>query len=332
MRVLVTGANGFVGAALCKRLIENGDTVRGLVRKTSDLSLLEDVPVDLVVGSLNDPDSLGKAVRDIDIIYHVAAAVTDWGTLAFFRQVNVEGSRNILDAAVRAKVKRLVLVSSVAVQDFIGGQDMNEDTEKGPTPFPYCRSKREAEELALDYHRSGKIEVSIIRPGDVYGPGDRVSLLKMAKMLEKGQMMHIGGGKVLGAFTYVENLVDGLVLAGTHSKAPGDVFIITDGEKVTWRRYFETLTSELALPKPRLSINWRITWLLAVILETVHRLFKLKSRPLVTRYLVAHLRRDFHFSIDKAQKVLGYRPRVSFDEAIHRTAVWYRRVVRGKKE
>jgi len=330
LHVLITGSNGFVGATLCKKLIEHGDTVRGLVRKTSDLSLLKNVPVDLIVGSLDDPESLKRAVQNIDIVYHVAAAVTDWGTLQFFRRVNVEGTKNILDAAVLARVKRFVLVSSVAVQNFIGGQDMDEDTPKGPTPFPYCQSKREAEALALAYHHSGKIEITIVRPGDVYGPGDRVSLLKMAKMLEKGQMMTIGGGKVLGALTYVGNLVDGLILAGTHPKAPGEVFIITDGEKVTWQRYFETLTRELNLPKPRLSINWRIAWLLALLLESIHRLFKLKSRPLVTHYLVAHLKKDFHFSIAKAQNVLGYQPEVSFDEAVHRTAVWYRKVVRNE--
>lgn len=330
MRVLVTGANGFVGAALCRKLVDRGETVRGLVRKTSDLSLLEGIPVDLVVGSLDDPDSLTRAARDSDIVYHVAAAVTDWGTLEFFRRVNVEGTRNILDVSIQTSVKRFVLVSSVAVQDFIGGWDMTENTPKGPTPFPYCVSKREAESLALDYHRSGKIQVTIIRPGDVYGPGDRVSLLKMAKMLERGRMIVIGGGEVLGAFTYIENLVDGLILAGSHTQAPGEVFIVTDGEKITWRRYFKKLTRELVLPEPRLSINWRIAWILAGFLEFIHRLFQIKSRPLVTRYLVAHMRRDFHFSVTKAENILGYRPSVSFDEAIRRTAVWYRKVVRGE--
>jgi len=330
LRVLVTGANGFVGATLCKKLVAKGYAVRGLVRKTSDLSLLKDVSLELVVGSLDDRESLKKAVQGVHVVYHVAAAVTDWGTLEFFRRVNVEGTRNMLEASVHAKVKRFVLVSSVAVQDFIGGQDMDEETEKDPTPFPYCQSKREAEALALSYHQSSKMDVTIIRPGDVYGQGDRVSLLKMASMLEKGQMMTIGGGRVLGAFTYVENLVDGIILAGTHPKASGEVFIITDGEKVTWRRYFETLTRELALPKPRISIHWRIAWILASVLEFVHHTFSLKKRPLVTRYLVAHLRRDFHFSITKAQRVLGYHPAVSFDEAIHRTAVWYKKVVRGE--
>ena len=194
MRILVTGANGFVGAMLCKKLIEKGERVRGLVRKTSDLSLLEGVPVEKVVGSLEDSTSLKSAVKDIDLVYHVAAAVTDWGTLDYFQQVNVEGTRNILNASVQAGVKRFIFVSSVVVHSFIGAQDMNEDSPQLPTPFPYCQTKREAESLVMDCHRTGKMDVTVVRPGDIYGPGDRVSLLKMAKMLESGKMAYIKGG------------------------------------------------------------------------------------------------------------------------------------------
>ncbi|MBN1810889.1 MAG: NAD-dependent epimerase/dehydratase family protein, partial [Anaerolineae bacterium] len=209
MRVLVTGANGFVGATLCRKLVERGDSVRGLVRRTGDLSLLEGVLIEQVVGALDDLPSLVAATQDVEVVYHVAAAVSDWGPLAYFRRVNVEGTKNVLEAAIQNGVRRFVYVSSAAVHSFVGAQDMDEQSPQLPTPFAYCQSKREAEALALAYHSRGKIVVAIVRPGDVYGPGDRVALLRLSRLLESGLMAHIGPGEKLGAFTYVENLADG---------------------------------------------------------------------------------------------------------------------------
>ena len=328
MRVLVTGANGFVGAALCRKLVERGDAVRGLVRRTSDLSLLADVDIERAVGALDGPASLASAARGVEVVYHVAGAVSDWGPLAYFRRVNVEGTGNLLRAAVRCGVGRFVYISSAAVHSFIGAEDMDERSPQLPTPFPYCRSKREAEALALEFHSRGEIGVTIVRPGDVYGPGDRVALLRLSKLLESGWMAHVGRGDKLGAFTYVENLADGLILAGTVGNAAGEAYVITDGVKLTWRAYFEKLTAALDVPPPRISVSPALAYAAASVLEFVYRLFHIWRRPPITRYLVTHLSRDFHFSIAKARRELGYEPRVGMDEGIRRTAEWYKRVVR----
>lgn len=188
MKVLVTGANGFVGAALCKKLVERGDQVRGLVRKTSDLTLLKGIPIQKMVGSLESSESLKKAVEGIGLVYHVASAVSDWGSIKMFRRVNVEGTRHLLNASIRAGVNRFVYVSSVAVHSFIGAQEMNENSPQLPTPFPYCQTKRETEAIVMEAHHQNKIVVTVVRPGDVFGPGDRTSLLKMARLLEAGKM------------------------------------------------------------------------------------------------------------------------------------------------
>ena len=324
MRDLVTGANGFVGASLCRRLIERGDEVRGLVRKTSDCSLLHGLPVKHVVGSLDEISVLKKAVEGVDLVYHVAAAVSDWGSREYFQKGNVEGTRNILEASIEAGVKRFVFISSIAVHSFIGGQDMDENAPQLPTPFPYCQTKREAEALVMAVHKLHQIEVTIVRPGDVFGPGDRTSLLKMAEYLEKGKMAYVGGGRTLAAFTYVENLNEGLVLAGIVDKAAGETYVITDGSHRTWRDYFEKLTQALDLPQPKISIHPALAYPAAWILEWIYRLFRVSSRPPITRYLIAHVRKDFHFGIQKAGRELGYVPAIGFDEAIRRTAAWYR--------
>jgi nucleoside-diphosphate-sugar epimerase len=328
MRVLVTGANGFVGAMLCRKLVEKGDSVTGLVRKTSDLSLLGNISIRRVVGSLEDPASLDRAVWGVEVVYHAAAAVSDWGTLRQFRRINVEGTRNLIEVSVKAGVRRFVYVSSVAVHSFIDASDLDESAPQFPTPFPYARSKRDAESLVMDYHNRGLIQTVIVRPGDVYGPGDRVTLLKMAPLLEKGIMGYIHGGQALGAFTYVENLADGLILAGVKPKAAGQAYLITDGIKLTWKDYLDKLTETLGVRRPWYSIHSHLAYGIAVVLESIYGVFRIPSRPLLTRYVVAHMAGDFHFRIDKAKRELGYRPRVDIDGMIRETAEWYKKVVR----
>jgi len=328
MTVFVTGANGFVGAALSKELQDRGETVRGLVRKTSDLSLLEGTEIELIYGSLSDPASIAKGTEGAEIVFHAAAAVSDWGSWDYFRRINVEGTRHVLNAAAAAGVKRVVLISSVAVHSFIDARNMDEESPQDPTPYPYCQTKREAEELALSYHREGKVEVAIARPGDVWGPGDRTSLLKMASMLEAGAMGYIGGGEKLGAFAYIDNLVQGIILCGYSPEAAGEAFILTDGTAMTWRTYFEKLTAALDVPKPRFSLHPLLAWTAASVMECIFRLFRLPGRPPLTRYLVDHMRCDTHFSIAKAEVMLGYRPEIDTEEGIRRTAAWFRSVMR----
>jgi thioester reductase-like protein len=124
MKQFVTGANGFVGAALCRKLAERGDDVWGLVRKTSDLSLLENIDIRTVVGSLEALDRFAGTLRGVDTVFHIAGAVSDWGTLSYFRKINVEGTSGMLEAAIEHGVRRFVYVSSAAVHTFIGARDM----------------------------------------------------------------------------------------------------------------------------------------------------------------------------------------------------------------
>jgi len=323
MNVLVTGANGFVGAAVCRLLLQKGHSVTGLVRRTSDLSLLQGLSVQTEYGSLGDNESLMRAAGGKDIVFHIAAKVSDWGSLDDFRQINVEGTRKLLDAAAGAGVQKFVYVSSVAVHSFTGAVQMNEESPQLPTSYPYCQSKREAEALVLDYHNSRKISAVIIRPGDVYGPGDRTSLLKMKNMLVKGLMGLICRGRKLGAFTYVENLAHGIVLAGMSDKSAGRAYIITDGVQMTWREYFNRLTKEIGVPRPRFSLPGFLAWPAAYLFESVYRLFNIKTRPPLTKYLVDHLTHDFCFSTDRARDELEYMPVVQTEEAIRRTARWF---------
>ena len=329
MNVLVTGANGFVGAEVCKKLLAAGHSVRGMVRKTSDLSLLEDIDVSLTFGSLIDEKSMEAAAEGIDVVCHIAAFVSDWGRYEAMYEINVEGTRRLLDKAAEAGCSRFVFISSAAVHSFIDAGDMDEDSPQHDTRYSYCLTKREAENIVMAYHKKGAIEGVVVRPGDVYGPGDRTSLLKMTAMLEKGRLALIDRGEKLGAFTYVENLADAIVLCCFADKAAGEAFVITDGVKMTWQEYFTKLTGELNLPGPRWSVPGPLAAGAAAFLETLYKVLRIKARPPLTRYLVEHLCGDFNFKPKKAKKLLGYTPRVDVDTAIKKTAEWYEKKVRG---
>ncbi len=323
MNVFVTGANGFVGAWLCKKLIENGHAVTGLARKTSDLSLLEGIHIKRVYGCLENPDTWSHALQNTDVLYHCAARVNDWGKKELFWQANVEGTKNILDEAVKHQIRRFVYVSTIAVHTYTGAKNMNESSPQLRSSFEYANSKRAAEAIVNKAHQQGLIESVIVRPGDVVGPGDRTMLLKMKDMIRKGRLALINRGRAVGAFTYVENLADGLILAGSSPEAAGETFVITDGIEKSWYDYFFDLTCALNRPPPRYTIPGSMAWLAAVILENMYRLFFPDKRPPVTHYIVRHLTKDVHFSIKKAESILGFYPAVDWSESIHRTAKWF---------
>ncbi len=324
MNALVTGANGFVGSNLCETLVKKGIKVRGLVRKTSDLTFLEGLDIEPAYGSLNDRKSLEIATKNIDIVYHAAAITSDWGPMEALRRANVEGTGNILAVSYESGVKRFVHISSIAVHDCHGKQDVDESYPSKAALSSYCITKIEAEKIVMEFYKKYNFPVTIIRPGDVFGPKDRISFLKMVKSLQTRTLPYINHGRALFPYTYVENLVEGIILAGANEKAIGQVYIITDGIKVTWKKYFKTLTAEMGIKEPVYSINGNIACLLASILEFIYRTLHLKNRPPITKYLAAHLKDDIHFSIGKAREELGYKTEVSFEESIKRTVRWYR--------
>ncbi len=324
MNVLVTGANGFVGSNLCEALVKKGAKVRGLVRKTGDLTFLEGLDIELAYGSLDDRKSLEDATKGIDTVYHVAALTSDWGPLETFRSTNVEGTRNILGVSYESGVKKFVHISTIAVHDCHGKQDVDESYPSEAALSSYCITKREAEKVVMEFYEKYSFPVTIIRPGDVFGPKDRISFLRLVKSLETRTLPYINHGRSLFPYTYIENLVNGIILAGVSEKATGQVYIITDGIKVTWKKFFETLTTYMGIKKPVFSINGSISLVLAAILEFIYKVLDIKNRPPATKYLAAHLKDDIHFSIRKAEEELGYKPEVSFEESIKRTVRWYR--------
>ncbi len=319
MKVLVTGASGLVGSHLCRALAGRGHGVVALVRRTSRLGRLEGVPCETARGDVLDEAGLRRAHRGVEVCWHAAAHVSDWGSPALFRAANVRGTAAVLRAARAEGVRRVVHVSSVAVYGFRGFVEGGEDQPFGTDGFRYCISKREAEERVRG---ARGIEVVLARPGNVYGPGDALTTGPLLDALSRGRMALVSGGRTLTCPAYVENLAEGLALCGEVPAAAGRAYNLTDGLRVTWREWLEGLARALSVPPPRLSLPAPVLALAAVAAEVA---WGGRSRPpLLTRYRIAQLSRDYHFSIARARRDLGWEPRVGPEEAARRSAQWFR--------
>ncbi|MCH8080771.1 MAG: NAD-dependent epimerase/dehydratase family protein [Proteobacteria bacterium] len=325
MKVLVTGANGFIGSNLCKHLIRDRHSVAGLVRPSGERTFLEGLePLAIKQGDITEPESLKNTMAEVSIVYNVAGYSSDWGPWATFRRVNVEGVRNVMEAAREAGVKRVVHISSVSVYGFPGKTNVAEDTPFTPRPDdPYITTKAEGERLAMSYNGKG-LEVAVIRPAGVYGPNDRTTTLQLAPVLLAGKFAHVDGGRHIMAPVYIDNLVQIIRRAGESAGAPGQAFNAVDDDMVTWREFIEWMCTDLACPTPRLSVPGRLAWPLSVLVENITKAFGKKDSPLINKYRVRVVMRDSHYSTEKAKKLLGYRPRVSTREGMRRTISWYR--------
>jgi len=330
-KVLVTGANGFIGSNLCGHLIRAGDAVAGLVRRTSDRAFLAGLePLTLFEGDLTQPASLAAAMQGVAIVYHVAGYASDWGPWAVFRAGNVTGVANVLAAARAQGVRRVVHLSSVSVYGFPGGVDLTENTPFTPRPDDrYVTTKAEGERLALSWHGRG-IEVTAIRPAGVFGPNDRTTTAQLAPALLAGKFGYVDGGRHLMAPVYIDNLVQLLRLAGESAQAPGQAFNAMDDGRTTWRQFTEAMCEELGCPPPRLSVPGGLIWPVAVALEAAAKAVGKKTSPLINKYRIRAVKQDHHYSTAKARALLGYRPAIATREGMRRTIAWYRQYAGGR--
>jgi nucleoside-diphosphate-sugar epimerase len=323
MRILVTGASGFIGSNVAARLAADGHTVRALLRRTSSSANLSGASAELAFGDVEDAASLKAAMTGVQIVVHVAGLASDWGPYESFHRVNVRGTQNVARAALAGGVSRMVHISTTALHGFPGFRHATESTPFAETIWPYCQTKRMAEEWLAAFASESGLDVAVVRPGNVFGRNDRTFFARYAEGLFRGQVQHIDGGASWTCPSYVENLVDGILLACFEPAASGETFIITDGLDISWHTFAAKVATALGARQPRFSLPYAVAYAAAGAMEAVHVALQRSAPPLLTRYRISNAGRDYHFSIEKARQVLGYHPRVDLDTAIERSARWY---------
>ena len=320
--ILITGANGFIGSRLCEALVQKGHKVTAMARRTSDLSFLKNLDIPLLFSDLSDPILLSMPEK-IDYIVHAAGLASDWGPYSRFHKANVLGTINVLKLGLKLRVKRAVILSSLGVMGF-GHAGATEETPWSRSDVPYVLSKREMEKEALAFSAEHRLEVVLLRPGDVYGPNDRTTTMRLFAALEAGSMGRIGSGRAKLSPLYIDNLVQACLLGLEEPRAAGQAFNITDGVTITWTEWIAKICRELGIAMPKLNVPFGLAYAAAVAMETVFKILRKTEAPLLTRYRIMHAGEDYDFNIAKAEKLLGYRPSKDIAGNLKTTAGWYR--------
>ncbi len=319
-KILVTGATGFTGGNLCRKLIENGNEVVAFVRSGPRVKELELMGVECRYVDITNPKSVKDNFDDISLVYHIAAAYrTEHTDHNEFRKVNVEATKNLLEAAKASKVDRFVHCSTVGVQGEISHPPADEDYRFEPGDH-YQESKKEGELLARKYFSQG-LPGTVVRPVGIYGPGD-TRFLKLFRPIGKGHFVMIGSGNVLYHMTYIDDLIRGFILAGQRPEALGEVFTIGGEEYLTLRELVNMIADVLGKPHPRLRIPFYPVYAASFLCDAICRPLGI-SPPLYPRR-VEFFSKDRAFTIEKAKRMLGYKPMVSLREGLEKTAAWYK--------
>lgn len=326
-RVLVTGASGFIGSHVAQRLAKEGYPVRCLVRASSDTTFLETLEVELATGDLTDAASVRAAMEGCTYVVHCAAMVSDWGTEQEIRRVNVEGTRNVLEAAAQAGVERFIHISSTDVYGHPGGEGIAETHVPSPAFRNwYSSTKLEAEAEVRRFQHERRLPAVILRPATVFGPRSVEVVGEMARAIQAGRMLLVDRGRAIAGLTYVENVVDAALLALHGERAVGEAFNVSDGLRVTWKEFTDALAAGLGCPPVKHSASYGVANALGFTLESGYRLLRratgVSASPLLSRQAVQVLGRNQDFSTAKARELLGHTPRVPYADALAATLAW----------
>jgi nucleoside-diphosphate-sugar epimerase len=332
MRILITGATGFIGSHLVESLIDEGNEVISFVKPNSDTSFIANIDTDITIGDLRDFRSIKHATEGIDVVYHLAAIPNWQGGVSRqqYKAVNVEGTNNVLEACRLNDVKRVLFTSSLeAVGPSINGNPVNEKTPANPKNI-YGETKLEGERIAKEYNEKYGLEIIIVRLPMVYGPRNLLHLKRYFTTVKGGYYPIIGNGNTLIEFCYVNNAIYGIKLAMREGK-PGEIYFISD--EISYR--FKEVILEIAR---QLNVNLKLLRMpvilakgLGLSIEILSKFLKFypfifegTGRPAFSRSSVTWMTKNTIFcDILKAKKNLGYKAPYNLQEGIRETIKWY---------
>ena len=322
----LTGATGMVGSHLARRLLDEGWRVRALVRSSSDTALLESWGVEIVQGDLSDaPRDLAARMAGAEYVFHCAAMVSDWAPLAEMMRANVEGTRNLAEAALATGgLKRFVYLSSMVVFGMHPQRDLDETAPLIHTGDNYNLTKIRAEETVQQFVRERQLPAVILRPPYVYGARDRQFLPRVLGNLQNGKFRFVGSGEQPLSLVYVGNLVQALYLAAVTPDLVGEVFLITDGRAITRMRMMEIICGEAGYLMPTRHVPTLLVRAACPIIEGLWLLKRSPEPPLVNKFRLKFMSTPLTYKIDKARNLLGYDPKIDTETGLRQTVAWFR--------
>jgi nucleoside-diphosphate-sugar epimerase len=321
MKALVTGGGGFLGCAIVRRLVERGDQVRSLSR--GDYPQLKSLGVEQFQADLADLETLARAAKGCDVVFHVAAKAGIWGPYAEYHRVNVTGTENVLAACRRAGVRRLIYTSSPSV--VFNGQDMEGADESAPYPAlyhaAYPETKAKAEQLVLQ--ASGpELATVALRPHLIWGPGDNHLIPRLVARARAGRLRRIGKKSKLVDTVYIDNAADAQLLAADRltagSAVAGKAYFIAQGEPLPLWDLINRILDAAGLPPVTRRIPATVAYAAGGLCEALWTVLGRQTEPPMTRFLARELSTAHWFNLEAARRDLGYRPSVSVDEGLRR--------------
>lgn len=332
-RIFVTGATGLVGSHLVEEALAAGFEVVALVRYSSDTDCLRNFQtkystLQVVRAELDEVEKISKSMEGSSVVVHTAAAILPLASYDEVHTANVEGTRLIAEAAIAAKVRQLIHISSLSV--IMGDTDVYGADEDSPYRFSreaYANSKIEAEKVVRDQQIASRLHVTIMRPGFIYGTNEKAWMPRVISGLISGRAMLVGNGQQETNVIFVRNLCRAIMLAMDNEVAFGETYNLTDGQKITKRQLFDTLADEMCVARVRLYIP---RWTAELLVETacaiaavapvpIKNLLSLYSRPALRLAAI-----NQGFDISKAETELNYIDRIPFEDGMKETCAYWR--------
>jgi len=306
MKCLVTGAAGFIGSSLVRRLVSEGHDVRSIIHHTQPTYF--DKRVEYISGDITNTAFLQPVMDQVDVVFHCAAVVKDYGPKDVFNRINVEGTKNLIAASEASSVKKFIFLSHIRY-------------ETGKNTGYYHKTKAIAEQNLMEKYTHDYFPVVIIRPGNVYGPGATTWVLRPLQAIQKNRISLIDKGTGIFLHTYIENLLDALVVALQEPRAVGEIIDITDGDNTTtWGDYLNALAKMTGKPPVKKNMSKRTALVVSKLMMVGYTLFKIE--PWVTPVAVEIFTNQNTVSIEKAKTLLRYEPLVDFTNGLEHVERW----------
>lgn len=326
--ILVTGATGFIGSHLVEELLEKEKKIKVLLKDKNNIGGLKEIPDDKLKkivfeeGDLLDKDSLIKATKNVEKVFHLAAIARPMNVKKEdYFNVNVTGTKNLLEVCKQNKIKKIIHVSSMSVFGFSrDGKPLKENSMKAPVS-DYGESKKQGEELVILFCKKNKINFVIVRPPMVFGPRDR-QFQKLFVLINTGLFPLLKEGRARFEFCYVKNLVYGIILADKNGKN-GEDYNISDGKTYTIKEVFELIAKEEGKRFFPFSIPVFIPRIAGKLCEIISKTIRI--HPPFNSGTALWMSNDNVMDISRAKKELGYKNLISIKEGVKETVDWYRR-------